>query len=143
MAWYEEYIGRPWGAVPDPPRSFTCGELVRHIMRERHGIHMPEILANAAVLRECLRDIRNPARYGLHPLPAGERPREYDAAYLVRVSREDHVGLGVETGEGLMILHCQPGAGVTLDRPAELLGMGYRRIDWYRHHLLGGASCPG
>ena len=136
MRWFEEYIGLPWAAVPDPPRSFSCGELVRHIMRERLGIVMPEILANAAVLRQCLRDLAAPDRYGLCPLNATDAHREYDVAYMIRATRQDHVGIAVNTPEGLMVLHCIQGAGVVLDNPAELLGMGVRRINWYRHNLL-------
>ena len=142
MRWFEEYIGLPWAAVPDPPRSFSCGELVRHVMQKRHGIAMPEILANAAILRECIRDIGKPGRYGLFPLPSGEGPREYDVAYLAQATRQSHVGLAVDSPDGPLIMHCVQGAGVTLNAPAELLGMGYRRLDWYRHHLLGGAPCP-
>lgn len=140
-AWFEHYIGLPWAAVPKPPQSFSCGELVRHVMRVRHGIDMPEILANAAVLRECIRDIGTPERYGLYPLQPGSAPREYDVAYLVQATRQSHVGLAVDTPDGLMVMHCVQGAGVGLNAPAELLGMGYRRLDWCRHHLLGGPPC--
>ena len=141
MHWFEAHIGAPWAAVPNPPESFTCGELVRHIMLERHGIHMPEILANAAVLRECVKAMDDPGRYGIYPLREGESPREYDIAYLVRATRQDHVGIAVDTSEGLRLLHCQQGVGVTLDSPAELVGSGYRRINWYRHGYLGGGPC--
>ncbi len=140
--WCDAYIGKPWAPVPDPPRSFSCGELVRHLFRERLGIDMPAILANAGVLRECIADIATPARYGLAPLPAGASPQEFDVAYMVQATRQNHVGLAVDSPDGLLILHCVQGAGVVLNSPAELLGVGFRRIDWCRHHLLGGESCP-
>jgi hypothetical protein len=41
MYWFEEYIGKPWQPVPDPPRSFTCGHLGRWIYQERLGIDTP------------------------------------------------------------------------------------------------------
>ena len=67
--WWERYMGKPWAAVPEPPQSYTCGELVRAILRERCGIETPEVLANAAVLRECVAAMQ-PDRYGLRPLLA-------------------------------------------------------------------------
>ena len=133
--WWERYMGKPWAAVPEPPQSYTCGELVRAVLRERCGIETPEVLANAAVLRECVAAMQ-PDRYGLRPLLAGEQPREYDVAFMMRASMQDHVGIGVTMPDGLVILHCQQGAGVTWDSPAELLGTGYRRICWYRHRAL-------
>lgn len=140
--WWEAYMGKPWKAVPNPPDSYTCGELVREILRERCGIETPEVLANAAVLRECVRAMQ-PDRYGLRPLCPDEKPEEYDVVFMIRATREDHVGIAVETGEGLMILHCQQGVGVTWDSPAELLGTGVRRMSWYRHRALdGGVLCP-
>lgn len=142
MTWFDAYMGKPWSAVPHPPQSFTCGELVRYVLRQHCGIDMPCILANAAHLRECLRDLGQPARYGLYPLPAGAAPQEYDVAYMLRSTRQDHVGLAVMTADGLMILHCQQNSGVVLDNPAELMGTGLRRIAWYRHKGMGGARCP-
>lgn len=132
MLWWEKYMGKPWSAIPNPPESYTCGELVRAVMRERCGIIMPEVLANAAVLRECVAAMQ-PARYGLRPLRDDECPREYDVAFFIRASLQDHVGIGVDTPDGIVIMHCQQGVGVTWDTPAELLGTGYRRICWYRH----------
>lgn len=112
MLWFEEYIGLPWAKIPSPPHSFTCGELVRYIMKKRLGIDMPEILANAAVLKECLRDLGDPSRYGLHPLQKGVPPREYDIAYMIKATRQDHVGIAVESPDGLLVLHCTQGQGV-------------------------------
>ena len=139
--WWEVYMGKPWRAVPNPPESYTCGELVREILHERCGIETPEVLANAAVLRECVQAMQ-PARYVLRPLVFSECPQEYVVAFLVRATKEDHVGIAVETGEGLRILHCQQGVGVTWDSPAELLGAGVRHINWYRHTAIGDESCP-
>ena len=141
--WWEKYMGKPWKAVPNPPESYTCGELVRCILHERCGIETPEVLANAAVLRECVRAMQ-PERYGLQPLQPDESPQEYDVAFMVRSTKEDHVGIAIDTSEGLMILHCRQGVGVTWDSPAEILGTGVRGINWYRHKALhrGAMPCP-
>lgn len=141
MAWYEDYVGRPWQAVPCPPQSYTCGELVRAVYRDRLGIDSAAILADALNLRSCIRAMQ-PARYGLRPLRVGEQPQEYDVVFLMRASMQDHVGIAVQTGDGLMVMHCQQGVGVTLDSVAELRGAGFRHMAWYRHEQLGGKQCP-
>lgn len=140
MKWWEKYVGRPWKANPEPPESYNCGELVRAVLLERAGIDTPAIGVNAAVLRDCVGAML-PSRYGLRPLKKEEDPRELDVAFMVRALREDHVGIAVMSGDGLKILHCQQGAGVTWDSPAELSGRGVRRINWYRHEELGGETC--
>lgn len=142
MDWFEEYIGLPWSRIPNPPHSFSCGELVRHIHRVRLGIDMPDILADPGNLRQCIRDLCNPERYGLRPLGQEDERREYDVVYCLRVNRQDHVGIAVSTGEGLCILHCQQDSGVTLNKPAEMFGTGVRRLEWYRHYSQGNMSCP-
>jgi hypothetical protein len=153
-AWYETYIGKPWSATPNPPESFCCGELVRFVLRERCGIDMPLLLADPNNLRACVCDLGSPIRYGLEWIDlepkenalldtGASRPREYDVAFLCRAERQDHVGIAVDTADGLLIMHCVRGSGVILDSPAELLGTGVRKIMWYRHTLLlGGAPCP-
>jgi cell wall-associated NlpC family hydrolase len=140
-AWYEKYLGKPWVAVPNPPESYTCGELVRAVYRDRLGIYMAAILADPMCLRECVQAM-TPDRYGLRPLTQEEHPQEYDVVFFRRAKREDHVGIAVQTADGLMIMHCQQYAGVTLDSPAELLGMGMARsLHWFRHKEYKGEIC--
>lgn len=135
--WYESYIGKPWQAVPDPPDSFTCGELVRYIHKQLLGINCPEILADALNTRSCVRAMQ-PERYNLRQLEAQERPVEFDVVFLMRASMQDHVGIGVNTLDGLQILHCLQGAGVILNTMADLRGFGFRGQQWYRHRLREG-----
>lgn len=131
-------MGKQWAAAPDNVNTFNCGELVRAVYRRQHQIDMACIEANAALLRECVRAMQ-PARFGLHPLAAGESPREFDVVFLMRAMREDHVGIAARTCEGLRVLHCQQGVGVTMDSPAELVAMGFKYLRWYRHEEL---TCP-
>lgn len=136
-----QYIGKPWRAVPDPPHSYTCGELVRAVYRDRLGIDSAAILADALNMKSCIRAM-NPSRYGLRPLHVDELPQEYDVVFLMRASMQDHVGIAVQTMDGLMILHCQQCVGVTLDSVAELRGVGFRQMSWYRHESIKGPmSC--
>ena len=143
MYWFEEYIGKPWEAVPNPPHSFTCGELCRWILRERYGLDVPEILADTHSLKDCVRNLSNPGHYGFAPLSEDASPREGDIAYFVYGTRLSHVGMAVESTEGLKILHCVQRIGVTYDSPAELFGLGVRRFYWYRHkEMMEACPCP-
>ena len=132
MHWFEQYIGKPWSRLPEPPHSFTCGELVRHIYKDRLNVETPIIYADPARLAQCIRNLEEPEAYGFHAFSCPVRP--FDIAYLLRRVKRDHVGLVVRTGEGLMILHCLQGVGVVLETEAEIMGStGARRIEWRRH----------
>jgi hypothetical protein len=132
--WWEVYIGKPWAAVPNPPQTFTCGELCRWILRDRLGVDTMPVYADAGILRQCVDNLSHPDLYDLYPAEPPLRP--YDLAFLIRVKRRDHLGIAVQTSEGLRILHCQQGVGVVLDSPADLFASGYRRIEWYRHKSI-------
>jgi len=132
MRWYEEYVGKPWAQVPNPPHSFTCGELVKYIYKNRLGVDTPLIYADPSRLDQCIINLEQPEAYGLYPFEG--QPRPFDVAYLMRRVKRDHMGMAVRTAEGLMILHCMQTAGVILETEAELLGTtGARRIEWRRH----------
>jgi hypothetical protein len=133
--WWERYLGKPWRPQPEPPASYTCGELLRTVHRDLFGIEAAEILANPLSLRQCV-EAMTPERFGLRPLTAGERPVEFDSVFMARVKYEDHCGIGAQTADGLLILHCQQGVGVVMDSQAELMGQGFRHLTWYRHREL-------
>lgn len=135
LFWYEEFIGKPWKAVPVPPNSFTCGELVRYIYKHRLGIDTPDIVADPDSLRQCIENLSIPDAYGLIPVQGDPRP--FDACYIMRHVRRDHIGVAVRTVEGIRILHCMRGVGVILESLAEIMGTtGCRRVEWYRHRLI-------
>ena len=138
--WWKLYLGKPWAAIPNPPHSYTCGELGRCVLREQLGIEVPPILADPRILRDCVNNMGDPAFYDL--VPVEDSPREFDIAYLIRATRRDHLGIGAMTPDGLMILHCIRNAGVIMESPFEMLGTGFRKIKWYRHKKMGGTPCP-
>ncbi|SBV91619.1 conserved hypothetical protein [uncultured Desulfovibrio sp.] len=142
-AWYEQYVGKPWKGIPNPPDSYTCGELARAVLRDQCGIDAPEILADAFSLRSCINAMRNPGYYGLRPLAPTEQPQQFDVVFLLRTTMQDHVGIAVDSLDGLMIMHCQQGPGVTMGSIAELHGLGFRHMLWHRHVALDrGTPCP-
>lgn len=131
--WWEKYLNKPWAAVPSPPQSYTCGELVRAVHRDHLGVDPAEILINAERLVDCLAEIGRPGHYGFRPLEAAESPRDFDCVFMARAAYDDHVGVATMTAEGPLILHCMKGAGVMLNSEAELRGQRFTRFTYYRH----------
>jgi hypothetical protein len=132
VRWYEEYIGKPWKAQPSPPDSFNCGELLRHVYLDRLGIEAHEIHADALNLSERVKSF-TAAVFGLRPLGDGEPKKEFDCAFMRKTRYEDHCGVAVRTADGLLILHCLQRLGVVLESPLEVMGQGFRHINWYRY----------
>lgn len=132
--WWTDYLGKPWEAVPNPPESYNCGELVRAVHRDMAGIDSPAIpVSDARSGRECLRAMQ-PDLFGLVPIAENEPPRSLDVAFLGRAGRLAHCGVAVETTEGLRVLHCpQSASGVVLDDLHELHFSGFPVARWFRH----------
>lgn len=132
--WWLVYLGKPWRAMPAPPESYNCGELVRAVHRDMLGIDSPTIpIADAQSRLQCVRAMQ-PDLFSLEPLPDGEQPRTFDVAFLGRGIHLAHCGMAVETCEGLRVLHCPESAsGVCLDSLQELWLAGFPALRWFRH----------
>ncbi len=132
MAWYEKYIGKPWAKAPNCIDEYNCGELVRCVFRELFGIETAPIIADAGRYSSVVKAMQ-PHVYDLVPVQ-GREPQELDIAFFVQGTRQNHVGVAVQTTEGLMIMHCLDHIGVKLDSPFQIIGMdGYRKLHWYIH----------
>lgn len=135
--WWEKYLGKPWVGNPSPPESFNCGELIRHVYLEELGIESLPILIDAADLRKRLKALQETMfRYDLLPLKVEQPPQEYDIIFMSKSKYKDHCGLGVETNEGVMVLHCQEGRGTVISSPFELISMGFKELLWTRYEGL-------
>ena len=132
--WHVPYLGKPWAAIPQPPVSYTCGELVRAVHKDLFDLDSPPVaVPDASVLRDCLKAM-TPYRYGLRPLIAGERPQTFDVAFFAKAKDADHCGVAYEARDGFLILHCSQRTGVSLDSLVELKSLwGFRRVLWWRH----------
>lgn len=132
--WYLSYIGKPWQGIPNPPYSYTCGELVRSIYKDRFGVDIVPIpVADANSLRATVCAMR-PEYFDLEPIPDGEGPQEFDAVFMARRSLLDHCGILAMTSEGLRVLHCSNPAGVVLDTLEQLREQqGFTEFHYYRH----------
>ena len=135
MNWHEQYLGKPWAHNPDPPNSFNCGELLRHIYRVHLGYDAPVLLADTQDIRSCVRDIADMNRYFME-YQTVEIPRDFDIALMSRGGAPDHVGLYC----GGNILHCRPQVGVFLDDVFTLLHSGWPKITYIRPTEL--KPCP-
>lgn len=140
QAWWLRYLGKPWNALPNPPHSYTCGELVRAVHRDFAGIDSPAIPVTDAQSRLACARAMQPEFFGLEPLGENVPPRSLDVAFLGRRSYLGHCGIVVETSEGLRILHCPEAAcGVCLDSLAELRLSGFPLVRFFRHRDLDAA----
>lgn len=130
--WWEQYIGKPWENIPNPPHTFNCGELVRYILKDRLGIDNPPIIADGDKLRECIANLSVPEAYGLMPFEGDPRP--FDIVYLMRRVRRDHIALCVNSPQGLAFLHCVQGAGVVCETEFEMkCTTNSAFMEWRRH----------
>jgi len=137
--WWVPYLGKPWKANPAPPQSYNCGELARRVLHDQAGIDCPAILVADAESRLACARAMQPDVYGLLPLPEGEKPRSLDVAFLGHRMAMLHCGIGVETFEGLRILHCtETRAGTILESLPVLALTGFPRVRWFRHRSLFG-----
>lgn len=136
-AWWAPYLGKPWAALPEPPASYNCGELVRAVHRDLAGIDSPAIPVTDAQSRlQCAKAMR-PEYFGLEPLPEGVRPQSLDVAFLGRRAYLGHCGVVVDTPDGLRVLHCPEAAcGVSLESLAELRMAGFPVARFFRHRDL-------
>lgn len=126
MRWHEQYLGKPWKHNPEPPHSFNCGELLRHVYKQYFGYDAPLVLADTRDLRSCISDVADIGRYAnFHAVTV---PQDFDVAVMSRGGPADHVGLYV----GGDILHCLPKVGVALDSAFALGVMGWRKITYLR-----------
>lgn len=135
--WWLQYLGKPWEAVPNPPESYNCGELVRGIHHDFFGIETVAIPVTTAASRlQCLKAMQ-PELFGLEPVTR-DFVKEFDVAFLGQRTRLSHCGIAVDTSEGMKILHCpEAGCGVCLDSLLELRMMGFSQVKWFRHKGLG------
>ena len=94
-------IGKPWCVPCDPPHSFDCWELVRHV-RFFYGKETPCVVDLAARRPKDRKHIETPPE-GWHKVPEGT---------LLSVVRMGQAHVGVLTEQG--VIHCSRRLGVAL-----------------------------
>jgi hypothetical protein len=129
--WTEKYVGKSWQAVPNPPASYNCGELLRHVYLDMFNYDAHKIEADANSLKSSLKAF-SPSLFGLRALREDEQPREFDIVFFARSKYFDHCGVLADTQDGLMVLHCLQSCGVVLESQNENLTHGFKKLEAYR-----------
>lgn len=125
MSWIARYVGAPWRAGASGPHEYDCWGLVRAVYRERLGIELPAIEADALSVRSCAQAFSGAAERARWREIAA--PRELCAVLLGRGTHAVHVGLWCEGA----VLHAVRGAGVVHQVPASLRAHGWRILGYF------------
>ena len=129
--WHEEWLGKPWSGVPNPPETFNCGEFVRYVYKRDLGHEcLPVPVPDARKLKDCVKAMK-PDYFGLVPaeLPLQDR----DAVFMARRYMMDHCGMIVLLPNGEQgILHCSQQGGVQLSTFLEMKMQGYTSFSFWR-----------
>ena len=97
-------IGKPWAVPCDPPNTFDCWELVRHV-RALSGRSTPSVVE---------RGLRAPTdRLCIRTPPAGWYQLDKVAPFCVARIGDKHVGVMLS---GTDVVHCDNMWGVCVDR---------------------------
>lgn len=123
--WAEQYIGRAY-----IPRAFDCWAFFRLVQWERFGRDLPVVSVDSCNRLACAREIRDHDERASWSRVAN--PQEGDGVLMASNKYPSHVGVWVDTNGGA-VLHCVEGAGVVLQRPAQLAAAGWPRLEFYRH----------
>lgn len=126
MHWTAEYLGRPWKNGADGPDAFDCYGLVRAVYRDRYGVEMPVVSADATRVLACLHAARDYADYS--QWEAVTVPQDGDVLLMGCARHPHHVGVLVEG----RVLHSVEGAGVLLQTVDSLAAHGWNILKTYR-----------
>ena len=121
------YIGIPWEAGAQGPKSYDCMAFFRHIQGAHFGIEVPAIIAP---------DYEDPLALSSLFLEHEERQRwvsiskpEHGCAVMVR--RPMHIGVWLDI-DGGGVLHCVRGAGVVFTAGSAWATSGFGRREYFR-----------
>ena len=129
MHWAAEYIGKPWVSGGQGPESFDCWGLVRYVMRQRCGVALPIVDADATRVSQVMRCFRDGSYVGWEKV---DDPQELDGVLMSHAKHTHHVGVWVDTMGG-GVLHCVNGAGVVFMDRLHLRLSGWNIISFWRH----------
>lgn len=127
--WAAGLIGRPYARPADPPTTFCCWSLVRHVFRVRYGIEMPVVAVADGSADNVLAIKRAAEVSGWRP--AEGAPQDGDIV-LMRGVDGRHVGVMVQANGGLGLLHAVLGAGVCFQGLREVSAVGFREFEFWR-----------
>lgn len=136
--WAAELIGKPWRSRASGPHAFDCWGLVRHVLRLRHGLEVPDVLGG---LSDAAIDVasaikRHAQAGGWHRMP---EPMADGDVVLMQGPRGRHVGIAVRADGRLHVLHADghdtprgPVGCVVAQSLADAVAGGYHSFELWR-----------
>jgi cell wall-associated NlpC family hydrolase len=137
--WAAHLVGKRWSLGATGPDTFDCRGLVRHAYLLRTGCDIPQLAVDAA--HDPAAALRSAIEEGWHRVAGGmgaPPAREMDLVFMRSLSGF-HVGLVVQSQEGLRLLHCVGGVvdgvevGEVLCQPLrDVAALGFGRFEFWR-----------
>jgi len=122
--WAACLIGKPWERGACGPDAFDCWGLVRHVLATAHGLDVPVTAADVPGAARALGWIAVPS---IAPLAGG------DVVLMRNAQGERHVGIVVQAGSTVGVLHAVRGTGVRFDTLQALPAQQFHSIELWRH----------
>ena len=127
--WAESYLGCPWVAGESGPDAYDCHGVVRAVYRDRMGIDLPVVPADALSALSIARAMRS---YDYSEWEEVQAPwRDLDVVQMTLSSRPHHVGVYLAL-DGGGVLTAVEGAGVIFQPLSSLARHGWSITNVYR-----------
>jgi cell wall-associated NlpC family hydrolase len=130
ICWAFEYLGKPYQIGAQGPDRFDCWGFFRYIQRERFGIDVPFIDADAGNFHEVARRFRDSDEREMWISVTS--PKEGDAVLMAHCKYPSHVGVWLDV-DGGGVLHCVRGEGVVFGSLTSLKNSGWGKVEYFRH----------
>jgi hypothetical protein len=129
MHWSWKYVGKPWVKGARGPNAYDCFGLFLDAYKAVDGVELPDLgeLSKIAENR-IIRDSAASDEWKRIDLPE----QELDAICMGRNDVIHHIGIWTEA-DGGRVIHSVEGSGVISQTLAQIMGAGYRTIQFYRH----------
>ena len=133
MKWCENYIGKPYKAGASGPLFYDCWGLVRAVYLDVFGINLPVITLKNHTLKNQLAAFKNHAEYD--NWQEINTPTHGCAVVMHRGKYPCHIGLCVQDGARVYVLHAIENAGVVCQPLNQLEHSGFGVSGFYYHTL--------
>lgn len=129
MHWAESYLGKPWASGQCGPSAYDCHGVVRGVYRDRLGIDLPTVDANALSTLSVAKAMRHYDYSEWREIPKPER--DLDVVEMSLARRPHHVGIWLDL-DGGGVLTSVEGSGVIFQTLASLKRHGWKITNCYR-----------
>ena len=127
--WADAFLGRPWVGGQSGPEAYDCHGVVRAVYRDRLGITLPIVSADAHSAPSIARAMHAYDYADWDEIAAPER--DLDVVMMTLSRRPHHVGVYL-TIDGGGVLTAVEGAGVIYQPMSSLARHGWRITNVYR-----------